>query len=129
MIVWIVLTVAAIVAYYPSLFYGFSQDDFIHLYSSKANNFGDFINFFNPYHHYPDIFFYRPLTTQFYFFINNLIFGLNPLPYHIEGLILHIINSILFFLLINKIFKNRQIGFICAFLYSISAAHFLSLYY
>lgn len=117
------------IAYFPSLKYGFSQDDFIHLSASQASSVQEFLNFFNPFYQYPDIFFYRPLTTQVYFFINDALFGLNPVPFHIEALILHLINSLLFFLIVERIWSNKSIAFISALFYAVSAAHFLSLYY
>lgn len=127
---WIgIIVLTGIIAYLPSLKYGFSQDDFIHLYSSKAANLSEFLNFFNPFYHFPDIFFYRPLTTQVYFFLNHTLFGLNPLPFHLEGLALHAVNSILFYILIKKIWLDEKVAFISALFYSFSAAHFLSLYY
>lgn len=125
----LVIILTGFVAYFPSLKYGFSQDDFIHLYSSKASNIGEFLNFFNPFYHFPDIFFYRPLATQVYFFLNQSLFGLNPLPFHLEGLFLHLMNSILFYFLVKKLWQNPKIAFLSAFFYTISAAHFLSLYY
>lgn len=125
----VIIILAGLIFYLPSLQFGFSQDDFIHLFSSQANSFLDFLNFFNPFYHYPDIFFFRPITTQVYFFLNSSLFGLNPLAFHIEGLILHSVNSVLLFLLIKKLWKNNQIAFISGLFYAVSASHFLSLYY
>lgn len=125
----IAIIFASLIAYFSSLNYGFSQDDFIHLYSSSASSISAFLNFFNPFFRYPDIFFYRPLSTQVYFFINTTLFALNPLPFHIEGLILHSINSVIFYSLIKKIWQNSKIAFTSATFYAVSAVHFLSLYY
>lgn len=129
LVIYFFLMLSGLIIYLPSLKYGFSQDDFIHLFSSKAGSLSEFLNFFNPFHRYPDIFFYRPLTTQVYFFLNHTLFGLNPIPYHLEALILHIINSFLFFIIIRKIWGSKQIAFYSALFYTVSAAHFLSLYY
>lgn len=123
------IAIIGILIYLPSLKYYFSQDDFIHLYSSHANSFFEFLNFFNPYAKYPDIFFYRPLGTQVYFFINQSLFGLNPLSFRIESLLMHGLNGILFFLVIKKVWKNNQIAMLAAFFYVISASHFLSIFY
>lgn len=115
--------------YYPIFYYGFSQDDFIHLFSSIVHTPQQVLNFFNPFARFPDIFFYRPLATQFYFFINNFVFGLNPFVFRLEALITHLINSYLFFVLIRKVWKNKKIALISGILYSSSAIHFLSLFY
>lgn len=125
---WILIVLAGSI-YLPSLQFGFSQDDFIHLSASHANSVGEFLNFFNPNAHFSDIFFYRPLTTQVWFFINQSLFGLNPLPFHLEALFLHIINGILFYLIVRKVFKSERVALISAVLYTLSVAHFLSLYY
>lgn len=123
------ITIPGLFFYLPIFQYYFSQDDFIHLYASKAQNFSQFLNFFNPFFQFPDIFFYRPLATQVYFFINHTLFGLNTLPFRMEALLIHLVNSILFYLIISKLWKNQKIALISATLYNISAVHFLSLYY
>ncbi len=112
-----------------ALYYSFAQDDFIHLNASKASNILEFLNFFNPFYQFPDIFFYRPLPTQVHFFINSQIFGLNPLPFHVESLIFHLLNTWLFYLIVKKLWKDRTIAFISTLFYGVSAAHFLSLFY
>lgn len=123
------LLLLATAVYLPSLQYGFSQDDFIHLSASQANNLGEFLTFFNPFARYPDIFFYRPLATQVYFFLNTAFFGLNPLPFHLEALLLHFANAVLFYFLVKRLWHNPRLAVISALFYTISAAHFLSLYY
>lgn len=128
-LIFLPIILAGIIAYFPSLKYGFSQDDFIFLYISKAQTFSQFLNFFNPFAIFPDFFFYRPLTTQVFYSVNQSLFGLNPLPSHIAGLTLHLINSILFFFIIQKVWQNKQVAFLSALFFAISAAHFLSLYY
>lgn len=115
--------------YYPSFFYGFSQDDFIHINASRVSSVSGFLNFFNPFYQFPDIFFFRPLATQVYFFINESLFGSNPIPFRIESLLLHTANGIIFYLLILKFWQNKNIALISAVLYEISAIHFLSLFY
>lgn len=129
MIARVGIVLAIILFYFPIFFYGFSQDDFIHQYSSQAKNFGEVLNFFNPFAHFPDIFFYRPLTTQFYFFINNLLFGFNPIPFRTEALAVHLLNSFLVYKLVLKLDNKRPIAILSSLFYGISAIHFLSLFY
>ncbi len=123
------ILVSGLLLYLPSLKYGFSQDDFIHLAASQINGFRDVFYFFNPYRHFQDIYFYRPLTTQFYFFMNRSFFGLTPLPFHIEALIVQMLNTILFYYLIKKIWHKWPVAILSTLLYAISSVHFLSLYY
>lgn len=124
----IALILFPILAYYPSLFYGFSQDDFIHLSAVQISSFNEFLNFFNPFYQFPDMFFFRPLSTQLYFFINYQLFGLNPLPFHLAGLLLHLLNISLVYK-VTRLIWGRKIAAISAGLFGLSAVHFLSLYY
>ena len=126
---WGIVVILTIIFWFSSLFYGFAQDDFIHLNISAANSLGDFLNFFNPFHQFPDIFFFRPLPTQVHFFLMTKLFGLKALPFHIVSLIFHILNGFLFYLIIIKIWNNKKIALVSSILYSISAIHFLSLFY
>ncbi len=126
---WGLIILLGAAFYFSSIFYGFSQDDFIHHNASRISTFPEFLNFFNPFHQFPDIFFYRPLATQVYFFLNSSLFGLNPIPYHLESLSLHILNGVLFYLISYKLFKDKKVALLAAVLYVTSAIHFLSLFY
>lgn len=126
--------IAGIAIYAPSLHYGFSQDDFIHLSASQARNAVEVLNFFNPFERFPDIFFYRPLTTQLFFFLHRSLFGLNPQAFHVTILSLHGLNTVLVFLLVKKLTrgiteKYNLVAALDTLLHSTSAVHFLSLYY
>ena len=120
---------AAILAFGLSLQYSFFQDDFINFSASKVSNPTDFLNFFNPYTRFPDLFFFRPLSTQFWYFINHSLFGVNALPFHIEALILHIANSYLIYIATMMLFRKKNLALISSTLYALSAVHFISLYY
>lgn len=65
---------------------------------------------------------YHPLTA-----ISNAIefnlFGLNPLPYHFNNLILHIINSVLVLLFINKLSENLSAAIVCSFIFGLHPMH------
>ncbi len=125
----ILIAFGGIISYFSIFNYGFSQDDFIHLSAVSINNFSQFLNFFNPWATHPDIFHFRPLTTFLYFFVNNQLFGLNALPFRIEALALHLVNGFLFYLIIKEIWRDRKIAIISGLFYTVSAIHFLSLFY
>jgi tetratricopeptide (TPR) repeat protein/peptidoglycan/LPS O-acetylase OafA/YrhL len=59
---------------------------------------------------------FRPLVEVFFTFGIN-IWGLNPIPFHMANLILHILNSLLFYLIIMKITKDRFVSFLCGVLF------------
>ena len=56
----------------------FGGDDWFHLNVSQIKNFSEFLNFFNPLPNPQMTAFYRPLPNQFFFFINQSLFGLRP---------------------------------------------------
>lgn len=102
----------------------FINDDFFFLKISHISNIKQFINFFNPYRD----FFYRPLSTEiFYFLIHNLKYNL---------FLSHLIVFIFYFIgiyFLNKIIflitKNKILSYLTTFLYAISATHVFQLYY
>ena len=67
-------------------------------------------------------FFYRP-GTKVYFSIMESIFWLNQVAYHAVSLFLHFAVSFLFFLLAKKIFKNKILAVLSAFLFLILSGY------
>lgn len=57
------------------------------------------------------------------FMIDYHLWGLNPKYYHLENIIWHILNALLVYFLILKLFKNRKISFITAILFAIHPMH------
>ena len=62
--------------------------------------------------------FYRPIQALTYLFDYSL-FKLKPLGYHLTNILLHLINGILVFLLINMISKNLAVSTISSLLFVI----------
>jgi tetratricopeptide (TPR) repeat protein len=65
---------------------------------------------------------YYPLTL-FSFMIDYQIAELNPFIYHFTNLLLHLVNTLLVFFLIKKLFKNKVISLTAAFLFGIHSLH------
>ncbi len=65
---------------------------------------------------------YHPLTSLS-FAINYKIFGLNPTAFHIQNLIIHLVNIILVFILINKLTHKLEIAVIIALFFGIHPMH------
>lgn len=127
---YLILALSVLLFYGSSLQYGLSQDDFFHLSISKAGSLGDFFQFFNPLKH--DWVFFRPLSTQVFYFLFGSFFSWQQaaVPMHLFALLLHIINSALVYRLVNRLVsKDKLLGLIVAVLYAISPIHFLSLFY
>ena len=51
------------------------------------------------------------------------VFGLNPRIFHIDNLLLHILNTVLIFVLIVLIGRNSWVGFIAALLFGVHPLH------
>lgn len=118
-----------IIVYASSVFYGFSQDDFFFLVLSRADTIAEVINFFSPFtkSSFP---FYRPLSTQLYYYIFTNIFSDNPsFIMHIFILLAHAINGLLVYRIARSIKLNEKKSTLAGVLYVSSALHFLSVFY
>ncbi|RJR30264.1 hypothetical protein C4564_00750 [Candidatus Microgenomates bacterium] len=82
------LWVLPAILFFPSLFYYFVQDDFYLLLISQAKTLNEFFLFFIP---LADTVWYRPLSSQVFFFVSQLIFGANPFPFHLIVLVTHLL--------------------------------------
>ncbi|MCM8772713.1 MAG: tetratricopeptide repeat protein [Candidatus Omnitrophica bacterium] len=105
--------------YLNSVFNPFIWDDFFLIVNNPyIKSFKNFRFYFTT-----DLFrggssnFYRPFQTIIYALIYK-IFGLNPVPYHLLNIFLHIGCSILFFLLLKEIYGER-IAFLSSLLWAI----------
>lgn len=125
----ILIFLSSFLLFYPSIFTFFTHDDFYLLNISEASNLTEFLAFFNPLEKFKGLGMYRPLTTQAFYFLGRMVFGLNPVP-------MHIISFFTFFLLIWSIYrlfvlltKDKKVSLFASFLYATSATHFAHLYY
>jgi len=65
---------------------------------------------------------YLPLTI-FSYNVEYKIFGLSPFIYHLDNLLLHLLNCLLVFYLIFLLCRNNRIAFITALLFGIHPLH------
>ncbi len=128
--IWLLLILATSLAYGASLKYGFSQDDWYFLSISRAQNVSEVFNFFNPFSQ-AGFAFFRPLSTQLYYFVFTRVFGLfgSPLYMHIFMLILQGSCGYLVYLLVTKLKISHSTALLIALVYATSSAQFLSLFY
>ncbi len=110
----------------PFIFGFFVQDDFFFLAISKAHTFRELFDFFIP---RADVVWYRPLSSQVFFFLGRRLFGLDPFYYHLVVLITHLLNIILIYYLALTMFKNHYIGILSSFIYGLSSVHFIALFW
>ncbi len=103
LIVFTIFTIT-IAVYIPSLFGSFVYDDFIHIANNNTLLYSNKIS---------DILFPgRPDTRPLFNLVNRLQFeihGLNPFSFHIFNLIVHILNGVVLYLLLSKVF-NKESG-------------------
>ena len=102
----------------------FAQDDFLFLADTQIGSINAFLNFFIP---RTDVVWYRPLSTQVFFFLGQQLFGLNPFPYHIVVFATHALNIFLVYTLTSILTNNTKAPLIAALLYGLNAHHFVAL--
>lgn len=119
----------SVLIFSPALKNFFSADDWFHLRLIQINHFNEFVNFFSFTNTPQSASFYRPLSTQLFFWLFYQLFGLHALPYYIFGLILFafIIYHLFHFLTDLKV--NKNISLLATFFYGISASNFTRLYF
>lgn len=77
-----------LILFAPSLFNFFSADDWFHLRLAQISSITEFLNFFSFSATSQSASFYRPLSTQAFFFVFQSLFGLNAYFYYLFGLLL-----------------------------------------
>src|SRR3990167_6161340 len=121
------ITLAIILFFWKFLFFGFASDDFFHLWAARFNNFNNFINFFSFGYSLNEInyTFYRPLTTHVYYGLINKFFNLNPFPYHVVSLTIHIFNTLLVYKLFKLIAQEKipRFAYLAAIFYGFNPSH------
>ena len=65
---------------------------------------------------------YHPFTTMIYFFEYNW-FGLNPLPYHLLNVLLHVLNVFLVFKFVERLSGKQMTALIVAVLFAVHPLH------
>lgn len=117
----VIIVISAIVLI-NTLFNGFTNwDDDVYI----INN--DFIKDFSWSGLYKIMFSYTGLggtrLTLMNFMVDYHFWKLNPFPYHLENLIIHLLNTTLVFILIKKISKKDLVAGIAAILFAIHPMH------
>ncbi len=119
----------AFILYYPSLFGFFTHDDFFHLKISQVASFKEFLNFFNILNAPEGWGFYRPLTTQVFYFLGRTLFNSVPFWMHAFSFVVFFLIIILVYRLALILTKKETVAILTAFLYATSATHFGHLYF
>jgi len=116
----------------------FSGDDWFHLRVSNVDSWQEFLNFFSFVSNPQSISFYRPLSTQVFFWVFYKLFGLNPVPYYLAVFATFGFSLRLVYRVALEIGKIGQIGMIreiekfallVVFFYGFSVTNFTKLYF
>ncbi len=114
----------SVLVFLPALFNFFSADDWFHLRLVQINSCQEFLNFFSFGKTDQSAAFYRPMSTQLFFFGFYKLFGLNSIFYFGFGLVLFglIIWNLIKFLEELK-FEKKTI-WVATLIYGLSASNF-----
>jgi len=113
----------------PAIFNFFSSDDWFHLRISQITSFKDFLSFFSFFPNQHSAAFYRPLSTQVFFFVFQKLFGLSPWPYYLFIFLVFGFSLWLVYRLAKIIFKNENQSLLALVFYAFSITHFTRLYF
>jgi len=106
-----IVLIVSFAAYYNSLFNSFTYDDkFIITQNFEFQNIHKINSLFNnSYFAYSQELSYRPLVTISHL-IDYVIWGLKPFGHHLTNLFLHIIATLLFYVLVKQIFQTSIVS-------------------
>src|SRR3990172_2345455 len=88
--------------YLPSLKFFFISDDF---YFLSFKTIQDVISIKPDFYHYNPVFWFIIWITKYFF-------SLNPFPFHLITILVHIVNVILVFYLGNLLLKDKKLAFL-----------------
>lgn len=116
-----------VLLYLPALGNFFSGDDWFHLRISQIDSFQQFLNFFSFSANAQTASFYRPLSTQVFFFVFQKLFGFTAWPYYLFGLLLFAYTlHLVYKFSVEQITKNPEL---ITLVYGISVSNFTRLYF
>jgi hypothetical protein len=105
-------------AFWPCLRLPFIQDDWGFLLELQTNNTAVLLaNFFHP----GGAIFYRPLAATYLLALYKL-FGVQPWPFHVLALAIHIFNASLVFRIMTHLLRDRGIGLLTGLLYAVAVS-------
>lgn len=121
----IYLGVFAWILFSPIIGNYFAADDFTWLRWAADGNSSSYLTRIASYFTSSEGFFYRPGTKIYFLFMYEL-FWLNQVVYHTVSILLHIACVWVIFLLSLRLFKNKILAFVTAFLFLLSSGLFES---
>jgi hypothetical protein len=123
-VLWSVLAALIGIVYRQAFTLQYFMDDFFFIKISRVSDIGEFFQFFNPFRDY----FYRPISTEFFYFILSL-FDYNRVVAH--SIVFVVFLTGLFFLYQSTRFftKDRLFPALAVVLYAFHLVHVFQLYW
>lgn len=100
--------------YFSSLGAQFMLDDYVVLFNELGVSNKSFVNIFHDYQHI----FSRPVG-HLLMWLSYPLFKTNPVPYHILNLALFYLICVLFYKIVERLFRNKELALITATLYAL----------
>src|SRR3989344_6079815 len=120
-LIFLLIFSTTLALYYPSLNYYFFQDDWFVLNWIKFQSLLSFFSFRT------DIIYWRPITMPVFFKLNNILFDLNHIGYHLIAFLFHFTNIILIAKILKELKVSNKQAIFGSFIYAIAAFHFVPL--
>ncbi len=118
-----------VLLYLPALGNFFSGDDWFHLRISQISSLQEFFNFFSFTANAQTASFYRPLSTQVFFFVFQKLFGLTAWPYYLFGLALFTYSLHLVYKYALSVLNTRHSALVTTLIYGLSVSNFTRIYF
>jgi hypothetical protein len=121
-----VVAVVTFVAYFPSLHIGFWMDDYIAIdFAGRLAGLDYLIKYFDP---RVQRLWYRPMIGM-QWKAEYLLFGGEPIGYHVVQVALHLANCWLLYLLVARVTRRSRVGLVAALLYATLPLSSMSVYW
>jgi hypothetical protein len=121
-----VISIVALITYYPALNIGFWFDDFNLLEMAGRPTWSEFlVSSFDP---RVQQIWYRPIR-QVQWRIEYMLWGGDAFWYHVSQNLLHLFNCVLLFALVWRLSRNWRAGLIGALIYSVLPAYSISVFW
>jgi len=110
------------ITFYPTIKSFFVLDDFFWIHFYRAFSLNDLLHHYNFFSRIQCDGFYRPMISYFYG-LDFLAWGLNPLGYHITNVAFHVFNVILVDKLVYELTRKKNLSLCTAFLFALHPLH------
>ncbi|HNX06535.1 MAG TPA: tetratricopeptide repeat protein [Bacteroidales bacterium] len=116
----LIIAVSCVIVYFPTLKYAIDvwDDPYYITNNPSVHSFANFGQLFMRFY----VGNYQPLTILSYMFEWALV-GASPFLYHFDNMLLHLLNSLLSYVLIVKLTKNRFLAFVTGLLFVVHPLH------